>query len=384
MKKTIYILLFLAVMIGIGCSPKKSAFVIVNKTSYTYDDITTYASFFNYDDNIREVKFVEYALLKEASANITPKQTDSDNLYFRSITNILYATMKKEASQLYENALPDDLFTKQFVVNYDYFIYSDEVIKRENDKTVFPGDLPAPIDHYLAQARPGDVFSDIETKFGFFTVTVVAISPSPSFDATKIQAVKNATSMALLLKKIKKDLNFKFYPDEIPNKGSKNTVITFKHNTFSVSDIEQKTILPVDPFERFQSIKYYGEMKLLEVYYKKEVSLLRDYCDTLAKIKIYQNTYFATNLPDAKLKLGATLDELTLSDGTTTEKTTVFPDMEALVTAKKGDTVRYLGKKMTVVARDPRPVSQIMLEEFMLRQLFKDLQAKYPIRRVNP
>ena len=89
MKKTIYILLFLAVMIGIGCSPKKSAFVIVNKTSYTYDDITTYASFFNYDDNIREVKFVEYALLKEASANITPKQTDSDNLYFRSITNIV-------------------------------------------------------------------------------------------------------------------------------------------------------------------------------------------------------------------------------------------------------------------------------------------------------
>jgi len=367
-----------------GCSSKSNPYIIINNTTYSRDEIRTYAEFFGYDARISEAKFIEFALLKEASVNVIPKEKDSEKIYYKTITNMLYAKMKKDAQLYFSNVLPDTYFSKIFIVDYDFVMVKDEFVKREHEKTILPGELPAPIDYYLAQALPGDRFSDIETKFGYFSVTVKTINSSSSkIDDNKIISIKNAISMALMLKKIKEKHSYQFHPEVVQEKRSEKIVIQFDSECFSVADIEKNTLLPTDPTYRYQSIRYFGEMKLLEKHYKEDITLFKKYCDIIAKIKIYQDTYFKTHMPDAELKLGKSVEELTLTDGILTEKATVLPGMENLLTVNIGNIITYNGKSMTVVSRKNIKTTKDILEEYLLRELFKELQKRYTVRRVG-
>lgn len=382
--KTLQILsLLMCVLILMSCQNKSSVFLTVGNTAYSYEDMTRYALYFGFDTDIAEVKFIEHALLNEASRTVPDDQKEADKLYFKFVTPMLYNLMKRESAP-YETLISDDYFSKSFVLDYDFFLIHGDYTKRTHATTIHPGELPAPIDYLLSTAKPGDVFSDIETKHGFFTITVREIRTGKAPEAHIIKTIRSANAMAYMLLKLKKKYDYRFYPENVEKKGSEDTIAEFKKTKFSVLSIEKATLLPVKFEERYHAIRYYAEIKLLEMHFSSDIKILREYCSDLARIRTYQNVYFSANKNTVSELLGSSIDVLTLSsDDTASEQLILYPELQHLSHVKKGDTVVYNKTNMKVIEKKTHTVTSEIIEEYLLRQMFQELQKKIPVKKIS-
>ncbi len=378
-----FLCILFVVLTTVACKEKHVPFIVVGSASYSHEDVAQYATYFGYDDSIAEAKFVEYALLKEASATVPENLKEVEKLYYKLVTPVLYSFLKKESLKS-KALLTDEYFKKLFILDYDFYLIPANYIKREHKKTVKPGDLPVPIDFLLAHAKIGDSFTRIETKHGFFDITVLGIHqgtpPSPDIQ----QTINNALAMALTFQDIKERHRFQFFPEYVSQEGSSEIVVSFNKTDLSVVDIEKATLLPVKFEERYHAMRYFGEMKLLEHHFAAEVRVLRKYCHDLARIKTYQDTYFKNHKDATTLLLGDTYDTIIISDGINDETIILFPDMASLADVKKDDVIMYNKKKMTVTKRFTQKTSIVVVEEYMLRQLFKELQSRISVKKFSP